>query len=294
MRASRRTLILGMSLCGLLVGGSSTPVSAQGLLWKLPSDVNFSIEYYGTFTQKDISAGVAGAAPKPIVWQREIIVKSLKQEQGYYNGQAVKCRWIEISVRTGELFEGDIDTGPAGKRVYKVLVPQSKVVNSTVDSDKIFVSMIPIARDKDGKIMGVKKIGNSKAKRITSPVLQVYPILTLLQHYRSLKPVPAVEAITIAKQQVSSDNYKKFTASRVIESRSSRSESTATLYFVDNPQLVPTRLAKWKVIVVHKSKDASQNRDSAFKPTIEFTVEMTARTVTRGNVTSDLPDPKDL
>ncbi|GAB4134823.1 MAG: hypothetical protein Tsb009_00310 [Planctomycetaceae bacterium] len=282
-------VLLSFVVTGFLLTFSARPASAQGLLWKLPEQETFSVLYYGTFTQKDISQGNTGAAPEPIVWHREIIVKSLKKAQGYYDGVQVNCRWIEISVRTGK-FDEDIDTGPAGKRVYKVLVPESKVVGKTKDDDTIFVSMLPIARDKDGKVMGVKKIGNTSPKRMTAPVLHIYPILSLLHHYRTLTPAPAENAITVAGRQVSPDAYQKFTATRIIESPSRRTENTATLYFTD---LVPTRLAKWEVKVVHKTKNSSQSR-AQFRPTLEFSSSMTARTITQNNVQSQLPEPSEL
>lgn len=286
----RRISICGLFLCGLLLAGNPRPAAAQGLLWHLPTEQeNFTVLYYGTFTQKDISGGNQGVAAEPIVWHREIIIKSLKKENGYYNKKQVPCRWVELSVRTGK-FDEDIDTGPAGKRVYKILVPESKVVGSTQDADTIFVSMIPIAKDKDGKVMGVKKIGNANPVRMKNAALHVYPILSLLHHYRSRSEVSGDTAITVAGQQVGAGGYKKYTAARQIESRSRRTTNKATMYFSNN---VPTRLAKWEVTVTHATKNSSQPR-TAFMPTFEFTESMTARTINQGNAESQLPNPDEL
>lgn len=286
----RRISTCGLILCGLILAATPRPAAAQGLLWKLPKDQeNFSVLYYGTFTQKDISTGNAGVAAEPIVWHREIIVKSLKREDGYYQGKKVPCRWVEFSVRTGK-FDEEIDTGPAGKRVYKILVPESTIVGETKDPDTIFVSMIPVATDMNGKIMGVKKIGNANPVRMKNAVLHIYPLLSLLHHYRTRASAPGENAITVAGQQVAPDGYKKYTSQRTIESRSRQSENKATMYFANN---VPTGLAKWDVTVSHKTKNSSQPR-SAFAPTFEFTESMTARTITQGNAQSELPEPKDL
>jgi hypothetical protein len=287
----RSRFLLSAFMMGILLAATARPAAAQGLLWHLPETENFSVMYYGKFTQQDISKGNTGVAPPPIVWDREIIISSLSRAKGFYGGKEVDCRWIEISIRTG-VFDEDIDTGPAGKRVYKILVPESKIIGKTTDADKIFVSMIPIALDKDGKTQGAKKIGTTSPKRMTAPVLHVYPILSLLTHYHDLKPTGSDNPINVdkPKQQISPDAYKKYTAFRSVESPSSRSENTASLYFSD---LVPTKIAKWEVSVVHKSKNSSQGKDE-FKPTWKFSTSMTVREITIGNVPAQIPDPKDL
>lgn len=284
-------------ICCLLIGLSqsalfSQSAMAQGLLWKLPAEENVSVLYYGKFSQQDISKGNTGEVGKTITWDREIIVKSLKKANGYYNGKQVACRWIEISVRTGQLDDGDINTGPAGQRIYKVLVPESKIISSTTDDNKILVSMIPVALDKDGKVMGVKKIGETNPKRMTVSVLKVHPMLSLLGHYRTLKQETGGEPLTLLKGQppVSSDQYKKYTASQTTESPAHRSTNTATIYCTDR---IPTGIAQWEIKERHEAKNSSQSRKE-FAPTYEYRSKMTAREVVKGNVQSQLPDLSEL
>jgi len=215
--------------------------------------------------------------------KRELIVKSLKKAKGYHQGQEVDCRLLEISMQTGELSGGAIKPGPAAKRVYKVLVPESKIIGKPRDSEGIFVSMLPVATDKTGKtVMGLKKIGTGAEVPLTAPVLQVYPMLTLLQHYRSLNAMPAQGAIEIAGKQIT--QYTRYKATRVIESPSSRSTNEATLVVTDQ---VPTGLAKWDVTLTREEKNSAQSWDER-KLVTKITTSLTARTISFNDAQSEL------
>ena len=198
MYVTGRRMFLGMVVFTLLFfAASRRTASAQGLIWKLPAEEKCTVVFEGKLkqTEKTDDAG------PPIIWSRKLIIKSLKKMKGYYDNKEVDCRLLEISVITGENIDGQIETGPAGKRIYKILVPESKIVGDTVDADKIFVSMIPIARNRKGEIMGIRKIGNAKQQRIKSPALQVYPILTLLRHYRTQKTLRPCSPSALRKRR---------------------------------------------------------------------------------------------
>ncbi|MCH8829043.1 MAG: hypothetical protein IID45_05645 [Planctomycetes bacterium] len=291
MYVTGRRMFLGMVVFTLLFfAASRRTASAQGLIWKLPAEEKCTVVFEGKLkqTEKTDDAG------PPIIWSRKLIIKSLKKMKGYYDNKEVDCRLLEISVITGENIDGQIETGPAGKRIYKILVPESKIVGDTVDADKIFVSMIPIARNRKGEIMGIRKIGNAKQQRIKSPALQVYPILTLLRHYRTQKTLPSSSVLTVgpaeAPIQIPAGQYRKVEASHVLQSRSTSSTNTATFYLVDSKH-VPFGLARWDVTILHMSKDSSQSRDE-FKNTLEYEVSMKVTKIIRGDAISELPELK--
>lgn len=274
-----------LAAAALTAAGSAT-ARAQGLLWKLSDKPNFTVVYYGDYRQKD-APGADGAEKPEIAWKRQLTVKSIKKADGYYEGMKVPCRWIEISVSTGRIAEGEIDHGPAGKRTYTVLVPESRVLGKTTDADSIFVSMIPIAKDAGGKVQGMKQIGETRPQPIKSPVLQVYPVLTLLQHYRALKQVPGRQPLDLTKavgKQLTAGQYKQYTAERTVESATRQTRNDATIFVSDE---VPTGLAAWTVKIVHKGKNSSQKR-SEFAVITTINVDMKATSVTYGNARSDL------
>lgn len=265
---------------------SATPALAQGLLWKLSDKPNFTVVYYGDYKQTD-APGTDGKPRAEIEWKRQLTVKSIKQAEGYYDGKKVPCRWIEISVSTDRIAEEEIDHGPAGKRTYTVLVPESRVLGKTHDDDSILASMIPIATDEDGKVQGMQQVGESPAAPIDSAVLQVYPVLTLLQHYRELKeatpqqPLDLTEAIG---KQLAPNDYKQLSAVAVTESANQQTRNEATIYRTDE---VPTGLAGWTVKVTHNAKNSAQKR-SEFQLVTTITVNLKATEVTFDKARSDL------
>ena len=273
---------------------------AQGLIWRLSKEENFSVLYQ---TQQPPGGNAEAANGR---WTRELQVKSLKREKGYFNGEEVDCRWLEFVLRMGEYDsnrQGDpIDTGPAGRRIFKVLVPESRIVGKTRDADGIFVSMIPVATTQDGKIQGFKQIGRSAPVRMKVPVLQVYPLLTLLHHYQTLTLQPGQKSFQIGvrrapqtrytPQTLSPDQYKKYTAQRLIESRTRQVTNRAVISLCE-PDRVPTGLLAWEVTVTHKAKDAGQKR-SEFQKVAEVTSRMVAKEISYGDAQSLLPDLNNL
>lgn len=261
----------------LLVFASQRPAAAQGLIWKLPKQEKFTITYGGTYMQQDVPAATNDANAKKPQIRRELVVKSLGRDKAYHNGKLVDCRLLEFIISTGEIVEGEIaDSGPGARRIYKALVPESAIVGGTHDKDGIVFSMLPVATDQSGKtIYGLIKIGDAPARPIKAPVLQPYPMLTLLQHYRSLKPEPAAGAVTIANMNVAPNEYKKYTAKKVIESPSSRSTNTAEIIQTNR---VPTGLGAWKVTLVREEKNAAQGRNE-FKKVTTITTNMVCRKI---------------
>lgn len=287
----------------------ATPAAyAQGLVWKLPAEENVHVLYTGKFEQK--GPPDSNGMSKVNSWTRHIDVKVLKKAKGMYQGKEVDCRWIEIVVRTGEfdaLRPQPIDAGPAGQRMYRVLVPESAVVGKTKDARTIFVSMLPIAKDKAGKVQGVRKIGLGKSEWMKSPVLQVYPIVTMLHHYRDVPLAAGTKSIDVekrsgnqaayAKSTISADQTKTGKGSRVIEGNLRRMSNTATITFSD---AVPTGLAGWVTKVVHEEirvieemvdGQATKKKVRKYDLVAEVTCTMTVKRIQIGDAQSQLPDP---
>lgn len=260
--------ILCVTLLGGLLLGENT-ASAQGLIWKLPEDGTW-VEYEGEYSQIDFRPNSAQGDLKPEPWKRLLKISSVGQEMAEYNGKMQQCRWIELDVVTGRLNAGVIDPGPAGSRIYKVLVPESKVISNTTDQDGIPVSIIPIVK-------GYRKIGEGDVKLIPldkdskSGVLQIYPVISLLRHYKTLdsasdQPVDAEIGIPDVTAKRSSSIYK-------MESLFNRSTHTAAIWRSDD---VPFGLARWEVKVLREEKGSTEPR-TAFNKVSEFSIKMKAR-----------------
>ena len=263
-----RTWVL--ALAGLL----ATPalLSAQGLIWSLPEQEGTWVRYEGEYRQIEFRPGVA-TGNQTFNWRRNVTIKSLvtpeEHKTAMYRGKPVACRWIEIKVETGKPGEQGLDTGPGGARLYKVLIPESRVFgtlvdNKSVDADGIPVSFLPIIR-------GYRKLGNRKEEAIQTKVLQIYPSISLLKHYKVLRPEtgepedPALEALGAV-------NAIKWGGAETLQSRVSQSEHSSEIWL---SREVPFGLARWSVKVTRSRKRETDPRDDFTKRT-EATVEMKA------------------
>jgi hypothetical protein len=263
-----RTWVL--ALAGLLITPAVLP--AQGLIWSLPEEEGTWVRYEGEYKQTEFRPGVA-TGDQVFNWRRNVTIKSLvtpeEHKTAMYRGKQVTCRWIEIKVETGKPGEQGLDTGPAGARLYKVLIPESRVFgtlvqNRSVDADGIPVSFLPIIR-------GYRKLGNRKEEVIKTKVLQIYPAISLLKHYKVLRPEtgepedPALEALGAV-------NAIKWVGAETLQSRVSQSEHSSEIWL---SREVPFGLARWSVKVTRSRKRETDPRDDFSKRT-ETTVEMKA------------------
>lgn len=240
--------------------GSAGPAHAQGLIRNLPAD-GTSVRYEGTYSQTQFRPNSA-TGDVTIDWIRHLTIKSVGSEMVEWNGETVPARWIEIKVVTGMSKDGALEPGPTGNRIYKVLVPESKVIDKTADGEGILVSYLPIVK-------GYKKFGDGPVTEINAPGLQVYPTISLLMHYREL--IEDEAAADPPQVTVGSDSLKKFSAQMIMESRTNRSTNDATIW--SSPD-VPFGLAAWTVKMVREEKASNEPR-SAFQPVSEATEQMT-------------------
>jgi len=263
-----RTWVL--ALAGLLITPAVLP--AQGLIWSLPEEEGTWVRYEGEYKQTEFRPGVA-TGDQVFNWRRNVTIKSLvtpeEHKTAMYRGKQVTCRWIEIKVETGKPGEQGLDTGPGGARLYKVLIPESRVFgtlvqNKSVDADGIPVSFLPIIR-------GYRKLGNRKEEVIQTKVLQIYPAISMLKHYKVLRPEtgepedPALEALGAV-------NAIKWVGAETLQSRVSQSEHSSEIWL---SREVPFGLARWSVKVTRSRKRETDPRDDFSKRT-ETIVEMKA------------------
>ena len=128
----------------------------------------------------------------------------------------------DFSLRLGVERDGVIDPGDAGERIYKVLVPEHAVIGDVADADGIPVAYLPIVR-------GYRRIGEQEVVPLESSSLQVYPMISLLLHYRTVEATGETEDVTVAHDnQRVTITAEKLTATHETESPLSRSAHEAS------------------------------------------------------------------
>jgi len=244
---------------------SALPAQAQGLIWNLPEDGTW-VRYEGSYRQVEAQPG-STEGNLEMEWIRHLTIKSVGREEADWNGAATMCRWIEIKVETGRVREGVISTGSVGERIYKVLVPEQAIIGSLKDEEGIPVTYLPIAK-------GWRKTNDRDPapREITSGTLQVYPVISLLRHYKTMEAAPSQESVQVGQQDVLAT---KMTGSLELESRTERVVHESTLYRSD---AVPFGLARWTVKVTQEEKGGVQER-SEFQFVAETSVEMKAQEI---------------
>ena len=262
MFAMFRSALLPAAVCCLFLAADA---SAQGLIWNLPDDGSL-VHYEGTYRQVEAQPGSAEGNLE-MEWIRQLTIKSVGKEDAEYKGKTVPCRWIEMKLQTGRVKDGLIATGTVGERIYKVLVPEQAIIGQTRDSEGLPVTYLPIVR-------GYRKTNDKDPtpKEITSKVLQIYPIISLVRHYRDMSRGQIPESVTVGQEDVQAT---KLSGSFEQESRTDRVLHESSLYLSDS---VPFGLAKWTVKVTQEAKGEVEPR-SEFQFVSEITVDMTARRI---------------
>lgn len=255
--------VLSAIACTLAILALPTCASATGLIWNLPQDGHF-VTYEGSYKQESVKPSSPDGNVS-IEWIRNLTIKSVGRVDAEYKGRVQPCRWIELKVVTGKSSETGVDPGPAGARLYKVLVPESKIIGKAVDADTIPVSMIPIVK-------GYRRIGEGAVTPIKAKALQVYPSLSLLTHYKENEVVAESESPGV---QAGAFQARHLKGKSIIERPTTRVTNNAD-YWVSKE--VPFGLAKWKATVVSESKDLTDSRDE-FKEVTKVIVEMAAQRI---------------
>lgn len=241
-----RPIILGACL---LSGVFCSPASAQGLLFYLPEDKT-GIEYEGTIEQTTVRTDIA-EGKETMTKAREMSIKSVGREDAEFQGVVQPCRWIEIKIVTGTAGEAGIDPGPVGSRIYKVLVPESKIIADPVDGDSVPNITLPIVK-------GYRRTGESQVQTLKSNALGIYPTVCQLINY----PQPELLAASESPQTKATNqsfNAKHMRGRYVMESTDTRSTNEGHFWVDRN---VPFGVIRWEVVVTREKKETTAARDA--------------------------------
>jgi hypothetical protein len=270
-----RNRILALSLAGFVILASLGSATAQGLILNLPKKDGAWVRYEGTVKQVEFRPDAA-EGDITMEWIQQLTIKSVGSETATFRGKQIPCRWIEVKIVTGKPSESGIESGPVGERIYKVLVPEERVIGGLADGGKIPFSFLDI-------IKGFRKMGG-QVTPIPPGALQVFPLIAPVMHYEAVEvggsenedvPLPGGAIKT-----------KKFKAKRSIESATERSVNEAELWRGDG-NTVPFGLVRWTVKSLLERKDSTAPRQG-YKPLTQTTVEMTAHEWGSG-AKSDVP-----
>ncbi len=254
-------------LTGLLTLGFGETARAQGLILNLPKDGAW-VRFEGTVKQVEFRPE-APEGDISMEWIQHLTIKSVGREEAVYNGKKVPCRWVEIKILTGKPSESGVETGPVGERIYKLLVPELRVVGAIADAEKIPFSFLDIVkgyRKIAGNVTPIPLLGGGEG------AFQAYPLVGPLMHFDTIEPAGGDEQVQVPGGAIKA---KKFKARRVIESPTVRTTCEAEFLRCD-PEAIPFALAKWTTKTTIERKDSSAARTTAFKPATQVNVEMSA------------------
>jgi hypothetical protein len=254
-------------LTGLLALGFGETARAQGLILNLPKDGAW-VRFEGAVKQVEFRPE-APEGDISMEWIEHLTIKSVGREEAVYNGKKVPCRWVEIKILTGKPSESGVETGPVGERIYKLLIPEVRVVGALADAEKIPFSFLDIVkgyRKIAGNVTPIPLAGGGEG------AFQAYPLVGPLMHFDTIEPAGGDEQVQVPGGAIKA---KKFKARRVIESPTVRTTCEAEFLRCD-PEAIPFALAKWTTKTTIERKDSSAARTTAFKPATQVNVEMSA------------------
>lgn len=223
------------------------PVYGQGLLFYLPED-GTGVEYEGEFVQETIRDDIKGGK-ETITKARVITIKSVGREDRNFEGTVQPCRWIEIKIVTGDAGAAGINPGPVGSQIYKILVPESKILDTPVDAAGVPNVMVPI-------VEGHRRSGESVVRAIKTKAISIYPTICQLTNYLDQNVVSAA-ATPSTKMTNNSFSAKHIKGRHVMERPESRTTNEADFWVT---QEVPFGLARWEVVVTREKKESTAKR----------------------------------
>ena len=246
--------------------------NAGGLVWNLPepgTEVRHEGSYVQTVTRRDKQI-------ETIERRRQIVVRALEAETATVDGEDVPSRWLEIVTETGTRGERGLETGPAGRVLYKVLVPESGVTGRVQNDQGIPEAFLPVIR-------GWKQVGDQDPVPF-GPALRTYPSLTLLTEYEPTELTnQGADSADTPAGRFDGTRYR----GKVVE-ESPRARVTNEGTFLISPD-VPFGPAEWEVTLTHEEKDASDARD-VFRESSKTVVKMSVHEIAT-NARGELPLP---
>ena len=235
--------------------------NAGGLVWSLP-ETGAVVRHEGTYTQ---TLTDRQNQTRTVERRRQITVRALEAETVVVEGEQVPARWLEIVSETGTPGERGLETGPAGRVLYKVLVPESGVIGRVQNDDGIPEAFLPVLR-------GWKQVGDGEPVEIRD-ALRAYPTLTLLKEFEPAEIVE--EQPDAADTPAGRFDGTRYRAKVVEESERARVTNEGTFLVSD---AVPFGPAQWELTLTRESKDSSDPRD-AFRETSKTVVRMSAHEI---------------
>ncbi|TWU11623.1 hypothetical protein CA54_04310 [Symmachiella macrocystis] len=258
---NRRFVWAFIAILGASVLSAPQTASAQGLIWNLPEEDGTWVRYEGDF--KNVEARPDDDEDLTIECKRWLTISSVGTETREYQGKEVPCRWIELKVETGRSSAEGVDTGRFGTILYKVLIPEQSVIGKITDEDDIPVTFLPI-------LEGYRKSGDRPVKKVTEKVLAVYPMISLIDHYRDFKAkTKEPEPIDVKLGTVPARLYEGI---KLSETETSRTKNVADVALSTE---VPFGVAQWSVTVERDEKDQLEDVEQ-FRRTSRLEVKMEA------------------
>jgi hypothetical protein len=265
-------LTFGAASFGLIV----TPASAQILIWSLPAEDGTWVRFEGLYKQTR-ARPESTAGDEQLEWRSELTISSVGRETATLDGKDLACRWVEFKTLTkpGGL---DKEPGPGDLYVYKVLIPEDRVIGKTIDDETIPVTFLPIVK-------GFRRVGMREPEAVQEKALAVYPTVALLTYYPNLKSQgDEAEELQLAGNAVKARLYK---GSRIFKQPTARSTNAASQWRSDD---VPFGLAKFQVTLTREEKALAATSDE-FQRASLIEVEMAVAAV-GGDAHSELGDVK--
>src|SRR5579864_8593884 len=175
----RASLIGGLALMVASLAVPATPASAQILIWNVPKENGAWVRFEGTYRQTR-SRPNATAGDELLEWRSELTISEVGREKVDFDGEKdVPCRWVEFKSLTKP--NGlEKQPGPGDTFIYKVLIPENRVIGKTVDEQKIPVTFLPIVK-------GWRKVGGRDAEPVSERALAMPPTVVLATYYPDLK-----------------------------------------------------------------------------------------------------------
>ena len=260
------------SLAAVAALACAAPAVAGGLVWNLP-DPGAEARYEGEITQT--LTGRDNQVTE-IARLRRVTVRSLDPATGDFNGEQVPARWLEFVSETGTPGERGLDPGPAGRVIYKVLVPEAAVTGELEDESGVPYAFLPVLR-------GWRQIGDGEPAEI-GPAFRAYPTVCLLTEF---EPDDILEQ-TAGSADVPAGRFEgtRYRAKLVEESRVARVTHEANWLVSES---LPFGPAGWEATVTREVKDALGDRGT-FREASK-TVSKMELVETASNARGELPLP---
>jgi len=260
---------------------SAAPASAQVLIWNIPKEDGAWVRFEGTYKQTRARPN-SNAGDEVLEWRSELTISAVGSETTDFdardgkNGKQVRCRWVEFKSLTKP--NGlEKQPGPGDTFIYKVLIPEDRVIGKTVDDQKIPVTFLPIVK-------GWRKVGGRDAEPVNEKALAIPPTVVLATYYPDLKPEGESEKLQVGGAEVSARLFK---GTRVLRKATTRSSNSGALWLSDD---VPFGLARFQVALIQEQKELGAS-DEEFKRTSLIEVDMSV-VATGNDARSELGDDK--